>query len=102
MLEPDKSAMLAPSDDEFPSLLTVGFASLPKDAVIHSGVTGHLITWAPDDIENDFDTMPLRAVFKASEDWAVLWLEKRAADVNHNPRDYDFGSRAFEESRAQK
>ena len=31
-----------------------------------------------------------------------LVIGKRAADVNHNPRDYDFGSRAFEESRAQK
>ena len=47
----------------------------------------------------------------AAEEWmddmrarhaVLLEADERAADVNHNPQDYDFGSRAFEESRAQK
>ena len=83
VLLPDKSALLAPTDDESPALVSVAFASVPKERTIHSGVAGHFVVWGKnEDIDVDFDIMPLRAWFKEGDDWVILWMESRGEQHN--------------------
>ena len=72
---PDKSALLAPSADEVPTMLSVGFASVPKFKTVHSGVPGHFFSWGDSSADIEFDILPQVAKFSDGDDLLVLWSE---------------------------
>ena len=69
---PDKSALLAPSADEVPTMLSVGFASVPKFKTVHSGVPGHFFSWGDSSADIEFDILPQVAKFSDGDDLLVL------------------------------